>query len=164
MFAPYCIIVLGNNASEADKHVEKFSEIKLGHLLSQNVYISTFVSMVDIAEMTDWFRSRGMNFFIFKVDPEVSGFGLTKKEMENGLFGLIDFINTTEMTDQFLKSQFNNQASDVEIVDKVSDYLNLDNVEHMSPFEKEMLINKILDKGVENMSEEDKKILSILTK
>jgi hypothetical protein len=162
MFAPYCIIVLGNNASEADKYVEKFSEIKLGHLLSQNVYISTFVSMVDIAEMTDWFRSRDMNFFIFKVDPKVSGFGLTKKEMENGLFGLIDFINVKEMTDKFFKSQFDNLEPDVETADR--DGLNLEDIEHMSPFDKETLINKILDKGVENMSEEDKKILSILTK
>jgi hypothetical protein len=42
-------------------------------------------------------------------------------------------------------------------------YVSIEQIEQMSPKEKNDLMNKLIDKGVENLSEYDKKILNMLS-
>jgi hypothetical protein len=109
---------------------------------------------------------------IFDLDKESSGFNITKKEIHEGLFGFLKHINTSEMNDNFLKTiALSSETKEVktqtktqrDLLDK-KNKLNKKNIENMSSTEKQDLLNQLIDSGLENLTESDKKLLPLLAK
>jgi hypothetical protein len=106
------------------------------------------------------------------LDKDNSGFNITKKEIHEGLFGFLKSVNTNEMNDDFLKSiSLSSETKDVKTVKKPlrdslkkKNKLDPKNIEKLSQSEKQELLNELIDSGLENLTESDKKLLPLLVK
>jgi len=143
----------------------KMAESKPNTLDSKGVIISTFTSVMEITEITEYLRSINVNFMVFKLNNENTGVHFLKKDINDGLFGFL-----TEDREQYLKEKSENfmyeltgRTSDDLVENKeAEDTLQLDEIEALSKEEKNNLFNSIIDKGVDNLSEYDKEVLSKL--
>ncbi|MEI6881254.1 MAG: hypothetical protein WCK82_07990 [Bacteroidota bacterium] len=170
-FRNYCIVVMGNT-SGAQSEIAKICEGDPNVLDAKGILIATFTSFAEPNELTAWFSENNRNFFVFDLDKENSGFYITKKEIHEGLFGFLKNVNTNEMNDNFLKSiSLSSETKDVKTVKKPTrnsaknnNKLDPKNIEKMSPTEKQDLLNELIDSGLENLTENDKKLLPLLAK
>jgi hypothetical protein len=175
-FRNYCILVMGVIDSDAIKlEIEKVTDSKINVLDARGILIATFTSGVSPKELSDWFRLNKRNFFLFDLDEENSGFYIAKQEIHKGLFGFLD-----EMTDQTLQDRASEFLKDIKVSEPIDikgysrplrrelrkevkpKQLTKEEVEKMTIKEKQELQDKIIDNGVENMTEYDKEILSFL--
>jgi hypothetical protein len=160
----------------AVKEIEKISDSKPNILDAKGIIIGTFTSFVDVKEISAWFTLNNRSFMVFDLDPTNSGYLIIKKEVHDGLFGFMDKITNNELdakTIEFLKTMAYkpNPTNVEEIEDAVIEnqtnkekVVNEVDIENMTKKERENLINQIMDNGLENMSEYDKKILPLLVK
>ena len=170
-FRNYCIVVMGNT-SGVQAEIAKICEGDPNVLDAKGVLIATFTSFAEPSELTAWFTENNRNFLIFDLDKKNSGFNITKKEIHEGLFGFLKNVNTNEMNDNFLKSvSLSSETKDVKTVKKpISDSLKKKNkldpkyIEKLSPSEKQELLNELIDSGLDNLTEADKKLLTLLAK
>lgn len=174
-FKNYCVIIMGDT-NGAVNEIEKISDSKPNILDAKGIIIGTFTSFVDVKEISAWFTLNNRSFMVFDLDPSSSGYLITKKEVHDGLFGFIDKVGSNELdtkTIDFLRSMVSSQPyktgeiEDAVIVEdskKDVKEINVSDIEKMTQKEKEELINQIMDNGLENMTEYDKKILPLLVK
>jgi len=158
------------------KEIEKISDSKPNILDARGIIIGTFTSFVDVKEISAWFTLNNRSFMVFDLDPTNSGYLITKKDVHDGLFGFIGKITNNELdtkTIEFLKVMASkpNPTNTEEIEDAVIEnqtnekkVINEVDIKNMTKKERENLINQIMDNGLENMSEYDKKILPLLAK
>jgi hypothetical protein len=170
-FRNYCIVVMGST-SGVQLEITKICEGTPNILDAKGVLIATFTSFAEPSELTAWFTENNRNFLIFDLDKDNSGFNITKKEIHEGLFGFLKSVNTNEMNDDFLKSiSLSSETKDVKTVkkplrDSLKNKNKLDpkNIEKLSQSEKQELLNELIDSGLENLTESDKKLLPLLVK
>jgi hypothetical protein len=159
----------------AVKEIEKISDSKPNILDAKGIIIGTFTSFVDIKEISAWFTLNNRSFMVFDLDPKSSGYLITKKEVHEGLFGFVKKTTDNELdtkTIEFLKALVSqpHPHNTAEIEDAVIEnekkevVISESEIEAMTKKEKEDLINQIMDNGLENMTEYDKKILPLLAK
>jgi hypothetical protein len=166
-FRNYCIVVIGDTKAIYPE-IDKVSEGKPNFLDGKGMIIATFTSFMDPSELTDYFTLNNRNFLLFDLNKENSGFFITKKDIHEALFGFlkemdeevlknksIDFLNV-------LKSESTITAQTETVVTKC--LVTEKEIENMTKTEKQNLFNKIIDAGVENLTENDKKILDLLVK
>lgn len=164
-FRNYCVVIMGNT-KDVIIEIEKVSEGKVNVLDAKGVLIATFSSNIEPKEMTDWFRLNKRSFLVFDLDPENSGFAIAKKEIHEGLFGFIDDIDLQEKANDLfdtLNLESIKKTQKKESNTAVKEITELD-VEKMSKGEKKELFDRILDKGPDNLTENDKKIIPFLVK
>ena len=161
------------NTKGALLEIEKISETKPNVLDATGILIATFMSGVAPKEITEWFKDRERSFLLFDLDQENSGFHITKPEIHEGLFGFIrnlDNETLQERADKFLKEvqmtsdTRNNNVFRKENIAVKEVKVTKEDIAKMTNKEKEELQNKIIDNGVENMTDNDKEILGILWK
>jgi hypothetical protein len=174
-FKNYCVIIMGDT-NGAVKEIEKISDSKPNILDAKGIIIGTFTSFVDIKEISAWFTLNNRSFMVFDLDPKSSGYLITKKEVHDGLFGFVNKITDNELdskTIEFLKTmvshpQPNTSGIEDAVIENETKKTGVEiseaQIENMTKKEKEDLINQIMDNGLENMSEYDKKILPLLAK
>lgn len=168
-FRNYCIVVLGNTEGALDEIV-KVSETNPNFLNAKGVLISTFSSIANPNELTQWFKDNDRNFLIFELDDKTSGFNITKKHIHDGLFGFLKNINLDNMDNEFIKTvSVNPDYIDVEpktthLRNVFKNKLDPNKIKVMGLAEKQDLLNQLIDFGLENLTEEDKKILPLLVK
>jgi len=167
-FRNYCIVVLGNTEG-VNEEIQKMSETTPNVLNAKGVLIATFSSLSEPSELTDWFKSQNRNFLIFDLDKDNSGFHITKPQIHEGLFGFLKTIDTEEMSDKFFKimelsSKTENIDAQIKKPVKVRNIIDIEKVKDMGPKEKQTLLDNIIDGGLENLSEHDKKWLYLLAK
>jgi hypothetical protein len=145
---------------------------------ARGIVIATFSSALTTKELTDWFKLNQRSFFVFDLDPETSGYHISKKEIHDGLFG---FLAT--MDKDILKKRASNlmdAIEDAKIIQENSKRFKVEErivktvvrpkrlteseIEDMTPREREEIMNKIIDNGIENMTDYDKKIMPLLVK
>jgi hypothetical protein len=159
----------------AVKEIEKISDSKPNILDAKGIIIGTFTSFVDVKEISAWFTLNNRSFMVFDLDPNSSGYLITKKEVHEGLFGFVKKTTDNELdtkTIEFLKALVSqpHPHNTAEIEDAVIEnekeevVISESEIETMTKKEKEDLINQIMDNGLENMTEYDKKILPLLAK
>ena len=168
-FRNYCIVVMGDTKNVLPEIV-KISETKPNILDSKGILIATFASIASPREISDYFKLNGRNFLVFDLNEENSGVFISKKEINDGLFGFLK-----EFNDEVLKQKTEELITtiDLEMTSttvssktrklRTEFYVSIEQIEQMSPKEKNDLMNKLIDKGVENLSEYDKKILNMLS-
>jgi hypothetical protein len=101
-----------------------------------------------------------------------SGFNITKKEIHEGLFGFLKNLNVEQMNEDFLRTI--HLSSDTKAVKtekkktqketKNKNLLDKAKIEKMSNYEKDELLNQLIDNGLEKLSEHDKTLLHLLAK
>lgn len=173
-FKNFCLVIIGPT-KDVKKEIEKISESKPNILDGKGMIIATFTSFVDVNEISTWFTINNRNFLLFELNKETSGYFLTKPDLHNGLFGFLteNTVDLTEKTNNFLNSITNSvNISDIkfssitttgEIIVKQNNYTEQD-IEKMTKVEKDNLYNKIIDNGIDNLTDNDKKILTLLCK
>jgi hypothetical protein len=147
--------------------IDKVSEGKPNFLDGKGMIIATFTSFMDPSELTDYFTFNNRNFLLFDLNKENSGFFITKKDIHEGLFGFLRDMDEEELNNKsvdflnVLKTD-TTTANTETIVTKC--LVTEKEIEVMTKSEKQVLFNKIIDAGVENLTEHDKKILDLLVK
>jgi hypothetical protein len=168
-FRNYCIIAMGTMDGVKDD-ILKVAETKPRYLDATGILIATFASVADPAELEEFFKRDGRSFFIFDLDAGNSAFHLDNLKLYTHLFGyqkdqeaklreissriLDDISASTSNTIGFNKIK--PLATPKEKKVKVC--------EEMSPKDREIMINNILDKGYSNMSDSDKRLIKKLSK
>jgi len=176
-FRNYCVVIMGDTKGVFNE-IEKVSDDKPNVLDARGIVIATFSSALEPKELTDWFKLNQRSFFVFDLDPESSGYNITKKEIHDGLFGflanmdkdilkkraskLMDAIEDAKIIQENSK-KFKERGMEVKTVIKPK-RLTESEIEEMTPREREEIMNKIIDNGIENMTDYDKKILPLLVK
>lgn len=166
-FRNYCMVVIGDTKAVYPE-IDKISEGKPNFLDGKGMIIATFTSFMDPSELTDYFTFNNRNFLLFDLNKENSGFFITKKDIHEGLFGFlkdmdeevlknksVNFLNVLK-SDSTITAQTETVATKCLVTEK--------DIESMTKSEKQDLFNKIIDAGVENLTEHDKKILDLLVK
>lgn len=168
-FRNYCVVILGNTTSVMPE-IEKISEIKPRFLDSKGIIICTFLSNLEPREVNDWFKTNNRSFLVFDLNPEMSGYHITKTEIHEGLFGFIKSINLEEMDrkmDLFKTVIDSKEDSMITIGSNKTieeKELTIEDVNKMNSVEKKRLFDRLLDNGIDNLTENDKKIMPFLVK
>ena len=141
------------------------------------ISIYTFTSALDVVILTDYFKSLDRNFLIFDLHKESSGFNILDKDKEYLLFGLLNDnkLNEYETLSNLLMDDILSESNNNKIEPKIElkssdgllkmkendDFLNVYN--NLSKDEVNQELNKIIDKGIKNLTDKDKKILNKLS-
>jgi len=155
-FRNYCIVIMGDT-DNCLREIEKISEGKIRSLNAKGIVISTFTSNLEVEELDDWFKVNNRSFLVFDLNVKSSGFNFQKKDIHEGLFGFLKTLNLDKLNEE-LSVIFEEEEKVVEIVLTESD------IEKMTPKEKKEMFDRLLDKGVSNLTENDKKIIPFLVK
>jgi hypothetical protein len=165
-FRNYCMVVIGNTKAVYPE-IDKVSEGKPNFLDGKGMIIATFTSFMDPTELTDYFMSNDRNFLLFDLNTENSGYFITKSDIHEGLFGFLKEMDEEELKNKseefltILKSEtITSSAETVTTKCLVTEK----EILQMSKTEKQDLFNKIIDSGIENLTDYDKKILDLLVK
>jgi hypothetical protein len=158
------------NTKDVLSEIVKISETKPNILDAKGIIIATFTSNAEPRELSDYFKLNGRNFLIFDLNENNSGYHIGKEEINEGLFGflkdmgedalkqktndLIQEISSTTVTNKGRKTVNKKKSSDINV--------SIEDIDNMSPIDKNKLMNRLIDKGVENLSEYDKKMLAKL--
>lgn len=148
----------------------KVAETKPNVLDAKGILIATFSSVAEPRELTDYFKLNNRNFLLFDLNSENSGYHISKDEINDGLFGFLkhmDEENLKQKTDDLIKeissTTVTNKSRKLNTSKrKTENKISIDDIDNMSPNDKNELMNKLIDKGIENLSEYDKKILDRL--
>jgi hypothetical protein len=174
-FRNYCLVVIGDTAGVKDE-IAKISETVPNFLDGKGLFIATFSSAVSPKELTDWFTLHRRNFMIFDLNPESAGFNINRKETHEGLFGFLKTMNLDDETAKLLREirqtadtrsdridvkPIKNGPSGFTVTEKV---ITEKDVDKMTKHDREVLWNKLIDNGVENLTEQDKLVLGYLAK
>ena len=173
----YCVIIMGDTKNVIDE-IEKISDNKPNILDAKGIIIATLSSALTVGEINEWFKLQNRSFFVFDLNPKYSGYNITKEEIHEGLFGFI------KESDSLLSKRMNDlleAIEDAKIIKENSKKIKTtkpidvktvirprriteEQIENMTLAEKQEAMNKIIDSGVENFTDYDKKMLSLLAK
>lgn len=156
--------------------VVKIAEDTPRFLEAKGVTISTFLSVAEPGEITEYFKTFKRNFLVFELDKDVSGFNLTNDKIQEMLFGHLDFENTKS-------NKFEDRTN--KLIDEINNRVELTKTgkgknkstrrgieiepkyrikDDMTKVEITKMIDSIIDKGVENFTDYDREILNELSK
>lgn len=174
-FRAYCIIVLSETTGVL-KEIVKISEINPNYIDGKGLFIATFTSTASVVELTEYFKLNNRNFMVFELKDDSSGFNIIKDNINEGLFGFLKNFYSDEQTAKLMEdiqmSSTTKNTKRSELNDKPkkqppkkNDLVSTEEkIAKMSKDEKSNYLNEIIDKGVENLTEDDKKILELLAK
>ncbi len=170
-FKNYCIVIIGNTDGVYSE-IESISENKPNVVDGKGLLIATFTSVNTVKELDEQFKFFNRNFLLFELNPNSSGFNITKENIHEGLFGFLrDFtddklrdrtealireINSTAETKD-KQISFKTKKTPVEKEKKITDK----DLAEMSKKQKEELFDKLFS-NIENLSDYDKEILQKL--
>lgn len=161
-FRNYCVVIMGNTKN-ALPEIEKISESKVNVLDAKGILIATFSSNFEPCELSDWFKDNNRSFLVFDLSTENSGFNITKTDVHEGLFSFLNDINLEEKARDLLHT-----IEDAKTISKMkkrqTKELTIEDVMKLTLSEKKEMFDKILDKGANNFTENDKIIMSFLAK
>lgn len=162
-FRNYCIVVMGNMEGVKDDII-KIAETKPRYIDAKGILIATFASIGEPAELEDFFNFNGRSFFLFDLDKSNSGYHLHNPKLQNHLFGHLvgDEDKLKEMSEKIMEdisaTTSDNVARVVRPKTKAKTETSID-YSDMTKKEREVIVNRILDKGVEKLTDSDRETL-----
>ena len=162
-FRNYCIVVMGNMEGVKDDII-KIAETKPRYIDAKGILIATFASIGEPAELEDFFNLNGRSFFLFDTDKSNSGYNLDNPKLQNHLFGhLMEEGVMKEMSEKIMEdisaTTSDNVARVVKPKAKTTKTETKVDYSEMTIKEREVLVNKILDKGYDKLNDSDRDIL-----
>ena len=170
-FRNYCVVIMGNTKGVLPE-IENISQSQPNYMDAVGILIATFTSSVELNELTDWFKGNGRNFLLFDLSPNSSSCHITKKTIHDGLFGFLekagvknlDLLSMDLLKTIKLTSDTKDDKATIRASVKPKRKIRKEDVEKMSKSDREEMINDIIDNGIENLTEEDKKLVKLLAK
>jgi len=182
-FTNYCVIVLGKIEGVKDE-IKGIAESKVNFLETKGLVIATFSSIVTASELNDYFMLNNRNFILFEMNPGTYGAFIQDPKINNQLFEEIKKNNPDVLADmgnrllnEIIDTSKNKktvahtgQSTTDAIIIKDESKINIkevsieEYVKSLSKNEKIDLINTLMDKGLENLTEKDKEYLDYLSK
>ena len=159
-FKNYCIVVMGQTDGVLIE-INKVSEKLLGVMDGKGLVISTFVSNMEINELTDFFKESKRNFLLFTIDSKMSGFNFINPKIQEELFSKIEPDELKEMTSKLINELKVNKI-DKNLVKK--EELTDEDIKNMHKDDRDAKISEIIDKGINNLDDYDKDLLDKLSK
>ena len=174
-FRNYCAVIMGKfNKQLITDEITKLSESTLNSIDTGGIMIITFTSVFEPIELGETLRNLKVNYLVFDLDSKSSSVNLLNPMIHEGLFGLINSVTSNhldDMTNRLIKdiassSTTSNQSSASTNINnkKVRRGPSEDEISKMTKNEKEELLNKYIDNGLENLTESEKKIIELLAK
>jgi hypothetical protein len=167
-FRNYCIVVMGETDGVI-KEITSIAEKGPNILDAKGILIATFMSNAEPSELTDFFKNMNRNFLIFDLNKDYSGFNILKEDISKGLFGFLDNLSegflkqkTEDLIQELTSSTIVHNFKNIKEKKPQKNKISLEDIDEMSSEEKEILLNKLLEKGPSKLSEYDKKILKKL--
>lgn len=159
-FNNYCLLILGE-IENAKLIIRRITENDIKYIEAKGFYLATFLSVLTPKEIKDTFIDKKTSVIVFKLDDDSSSVELTDKDKHKHLFGEVE--KTVKK-----QSELNKKYGSMLVLDEKAlkeDYLKTlkNKIDKMGKTEKTNLLNEIFDKGIENLSSEDKEILKILS-
>jgi len=181
-FRNYCIVVMGDFKTVKDDIV-KVAEGKPRYIDAKGILIATFASVATPAELQDFFTFDGRSFFLFDLEKDVSGYNMDNEGLHKHLFGYLSNQESQlkEMSERLMddiSSATTNNSEGVHndissegwsegpkqrrgrVTPNIKPKIHIND---MTKKERESVINKILDKGFEKLTNSDKDILKRLS-
>lgn len=166
-FRNYCVIIMGETNGVSDE-VRKIAETEPNFLETKGITIATFTSFVSPSELTEWFKENKRNVIVFDLNPKVSGVHFMKQQIQEALFGFLKNVDLDDMNQQFIDEVETIEKYDVFEPDfsgdTITNILSEKAIVGMNKKEKEDLLNKLIENGLDKLTEDDKKLLSLLAK
>lgn len=174
-FRNYCVVVMGNT-KDVILEITKVSETEPNMLDAKGIFIATFSSAAEPRELNDYFKLNNRSFFLFDLNPDYSGYHITKKEINDGLFGFLKLMNASELEDksQDLINEINSSAmTKTNHLKQPNDparkhkpvkeaIITEAEIAKMTKDEKEDMLNTLIEKGIE--TDYDKKLAQKLAR
>ena len=62
------------------------------------IIIATLSSALTVGEINEWFKLQNRSFFVFDLNPNYSGYNITKEEISNDIYNKVclEDINSSE--------------------------------------------------------------------
>ena len=176
-FKNYCVVIMGFTKNVTIE-IEKIADNKPNILDAKGIVIATFSSTLTISELNEWFKINDRSFFVFDLNPKLSAYHITKEDIHNGLFGFLEKMNDDILDDKaknimnaiedakILQEKFKKDKNKTNFIDlkRKSKKLSELEISQMTDKQRQSAMNEIIEKGVENLTEYDKKILPLLAK
>lgn len=157
-FRNYCVIVLGN-VDGAKEEIKKISETDVKFANTKGLIMATFSSVATPSELKAYFQSFNRNFFLFEIGHDNYGVNLNDATIMNHLFGEYE-ENGDSLANDLTTKLFKNIKKTISDDSKNK----MLNIEKMTEEDRTILLDKLLDKGVNNWDDTDKTIVNKLTK
>lgn len=173
IFKNYCAVFFNPShiSNELNNIVSKISEDSPRIMKGKGISLYTFTSVIDVSILSEYFTSYGVNFLLFDLAKNNSGFNFVDKEKENSLFGFLNKNKKTDnelLSDMLLDNLISTEFKSVKLQKNKQTVDDLDEIfsriENMSKNDRNVMVNEIIDKGIENLNESDKKILEKISK
>lgn len=166
-FRNYCLIALGDFDGIKDE-ILKIAETNISkphYLDAKGILICTFTSATNPQELKQYFKDYNRSFVLFELNEDTSGVHLENEKLHSHIFGYLESSkDELELMETRLIEDIEQTSGSTvtRIVSEVND--ELPDIENLSKKEREELLNELLEKGAENWSENDKKILELFSK
>lgn len=157
-FEYYCIVALGQINGISDI-IRKISDMKVTQIEQKGVLIATFSSNFTIGELKELIGGDRRTFFIFPANPEITAFNIGLDDKHDEMFGhILNIYANKELNELSLKLEsIHVESQEIDLRPELV-------VERMGREERSNKIDELLEKGVENLNEDEQKILEILSK
>lgn len=159
--------------------ITKVAETNPNYLDAKGILIATFSSAANTRELTDYFKLNGRSFLLFDLSKENAGYHIIKKPIHDGLFGFLESITDSDLkrkseelirevslssdTKNNLSQKSSQERTNKKITKTITEVKLTDaDIDKMTKKEKEEMLNVLIDKGIENLTEYDKKIVQKL--
>jgi len=163
--------------------IVKVAESQPRYIDAKGILIATFASVATPAELQDFFTFDGRSFFLFDLDKDMSGYNMDNEGYHHHLFGylvnqeselkemserLMDDISATTKTNKAMSidevpEDIREKMSTPRRTGKVKTKYIIKkpkiHINDMTKKERETVINTILDKGYEKLTNSDRDIL-----
>ena len=160
-FRNYCLIAMGITKGIVAE-VTSIAEVGPNVLDAKGVAILTFSSLAEPQELTEFFKSKKRDFLLFDLNRNNSGFYFNKDNINDSLFGFLREMNEDNLkkkTDDLIKEVIAPATKGGEINYNIT----IDDLNDLNKDEKKDLLNfLLLEKGTENLTDEDKKMIDKL--
>ena len=147
-----CLVIIGG----ADGIVGELEKVIIdvpSFIEGRGFFISTFTTNKTICELKNYFKEQKRNFLLFEIDKSKSAYHFLDQEIEKGLFMFSD-----------IEKDNDDVLVNIDILDnkKINPELTKKNILKMTKKQKEDKLNELIDKGVYNLTNEEKYMLNLL--
>jgi hypothetical protein len=159
-FKNYSLIVFDDISSVSSELTKIVEEMKF---VNTDAYcVCTFISNATTNELKEYITMLNVSFLLFEMTESNHAVRFQNKKFQKHLFGDTEKNRGQKTKDMqrkvedAIKRQFDSKPQEHKRTNKIS------NLHEISSTERERLLNSILDKGFENLTQEDKNILEKL--
>ena len=147
-----CLVIMENTKGILNE-LEEVTLDTPSFINAKGIFLSTFTTNKSIGELKKFFKFKKRNFLMFEIDEATSAYHFLNEKLEKGLFMFAEIEKDNDDVWAGI-DVLDNKDMDSEITEK--------SILKMTKEEKEVKLNELIDKGIENLSDEEKNILNLL--